>query len=567
MSIPGIRYTKQTKNVRLHAIKPFTALLTAAAVLLLPTMGTADDGKDRQKQLNQTQFEEVTVKNVQFPVRVSQKGKPVGGLKKKDFNLFVNGKKTPINAFFEVRKKLHRTPQSTTALQTHQPPQATSRLFVIVFNVSDYHVDVAKDVNLLFSQVLQPGDRYMVLSNQFFLPERKLENPEKEKKKILDILRREANRLKMLFLQTEVDLRGVVTHFLDRMADPEEQKEKGYPYEIFREFFREYLMYFEQARQGYFGLAREQYVKIADYLKSQDVEKWVLSFYQIGIFPKFKSMGTIQGYISAYSSGVGSTPIKKLLMDFMPRLDDVDKWMVDNISKLFVNSGATMHTLLIKPVNKSNMDYFDYQTIPTDSESILRTIARLTGGAVVQSRDSGEFIKKITEKEDIYYMISYVPPEQKNQKTDKTRIRVSLKNKKHRNEFRLSYDNLKKPRLFRNILKKIKQDNPQIKINSIGLDKSILSVVVSNIKTIPLTNRNKERAGKIEAQVLVMNNKSEVVWKSAKQYKCKQNQSMFRTPLPALKNGNYDVLVEVRDLLSWKTDATGKNISIETPGG
>ena len=66
-------------------------------------------------------------------------------------------------------------------------------------------------------------------------------------------------------------------------------------------------------------------------------------------------------------------------MNFDARLSNVDKWTVDNISGLFVNSGATVHTLLIKPVSKASMEFFSYQPIPTDSESIMRQIARKTG--------------------------------------------------------------------------------------------------------------------------------------------------------------------------------------------
>ncbi len=50
--------------------------------------------------------EEVEVVNVEVPVRVFSKGKPVAGLEKNDFKLLVNGKEQPINAFFEVRKKI-----------------------------------------------------------------------------------------------------------------------------------------------------------------------------------------------------------------------------------------------------------------------------------------------------------------------------------------------------------------------------------------------------------------------------------------------------------------------------
>ena len=50
--------------------------------------------------------EEVDVVNVMVPVRVFYKGEPVKGLKKEDFKILVNGKKTAIHGFFEKTQKI-----------------------------------------------------------------------------------------------------------------------------------------------------------------------------------------------------------------------------------------------------------------------------------------------------------------------------------------------------------------------------------------------------------------------------------------------------------------------------
>ena len=309
-------------------------------------------------------------------------------------------------------------------------------------------------------------------------------------------------------------------------------------------------------------MSKEQYIKIADYLKSQDVEKWVLNFFQVGIFPRLKLHGQIQSVINLYieTNREDQAPdirMKALIMQLVPKLEDVDKWMVDNISRLFVDSGATVHTLLRRPKNTNFMDHYEYQPISTDAESILREIAKLTGGSLVQGKSTAEFVDEISLKEDIYYMLTYAP---ENEEVKDSSLRVTINSNK---DYRLAYDNKRKPQRFRKIMEKIKEYNPQIKIGNICLVSDVLSVKVSQVKTVPVGNRDDARVGRIAAKVMIMDCDSRVTWETEKYYKCKESESLFLMDIPSLKKGNYNVLVEVRDLLSWNTDTAGENITAE----
>lgn len=526
-----------------------------------------------QGQENKTLFEEVSVVNTQLPVRVFLHGKPVSGLEKKDFKIFVDGKERPINAFYEVRKKLASAPPTGN---TKQPaPGASARLFVFIFNISDYHMDLQKDIDILFDRILRPNDRFMAISNNFFLPEITVKDPGAEKKQVIDTLHKEITKLKMHTLQIESELRSIANKFVEDIEDPYLQTHmEDFPAEIFREFFRNYLFTLKQFRQGYFGMAKSQYIKLSEYLKSQDVEKWVLNFYQVGIFPQPKISGRIQSTIDAYafsgntqnvqSTREGAPPnsaalrIKSMVMQYQPEIQNIDQWMVDNISKLFINTGATVHTLLILPHSKSMMDHYEYRPIPTDSENILRKIAKLTGGMVEQRMDTAQFLDEISRKEDIYYMMSYIP-EENEPKDSVVTIRIVIQSDKH---YRLIYDNKRRPRFFRNILDKIREDNPQIKIQKIQLNGNLLTVLVSNIKTVSIGKLEDTKIGKITAVVTILDKKSNIAWKTEKTFKSKSNTSAFQAEIPNLEKGWYDVIVEVKDQLSWKTDTAGENIKI-----
>ncbi|MCP5048112.1 MAG: hypothetical protein GY940_13150, partial [bacterium] len=72
--------------------------------------------------------ENVEVVNINVPVRVFLKGKPVEGLQKEDFKLFINGNPHPVNAFFQSKRKVQLS---------GKPGASGPRLFVLLFNISD----------------------------------------------------------------------------------------------------------------------------------------------------------------------------------------------------------------------------------------------------------------------------------------------------------------------------------------------------------------------------------------------------------------------------------------------
>jgi hypothetical protein len=292
----------------------------------------------REQKLQEPIIENRTVTNIQFPVRVFLEGQPVGGLSKKDFTLFVDDKETPINGFYETRKKLNSPPDHAAGQGLSE--NAPQRLFVIIFNISDYNLNLEKDIDAIFRDILRPDDRFMVISNNYFLPETTLKDPELEKRILRETLRKEADKLRMNILEVESELKVQANNFISRLSDPVEQRQPDFPYEVFREFFTNYILTFEQFKKGYFDMAKEQYIKIAEYLKSQGAEKWVLNFFQVGLFPRFKMHGQIQSALDLYTESTREAQppdirMKSLIMELLPKLEDVDKWMVDNISRLF----------------------------------------------------------------------------------------------------------------------------------------------------------------------------------------------------------------------------------------
>lgn len=98
--------------------------------------------------------ESVRVVNVEVPVRVYYRGKPVDNLTRKDFRLTVGGKKRTIHGFYMKRKKINI---QKLELDARRVSEQKSRFFVLVFRFTHYTPDVQSgklvDVNDLYTSI------------------------------------------------------------------------------------------------------------------------------------------------------------------------------------------------------------------------------------------------------------------------------------------------------------------------------------------------------------------------------------------------------------------------------
>lgn len=110
--------------------------------------------------------EDVTVIAVEVPVRVLLKGKAVKDLTKEDFEIYENGKKQEITAF-EVASRKIAISREVSEDELKIPPKP--RLFFLIFNIFDYNEKVGDGIDYFFENVFQPGDRFIVLTEDKLL--------------------------------------------------------------------------------------------------------------------------------------------------------------------------------------------------------------------------------------------------------------------------------------------------------------------------------------------------------------------------------------------------------------
>jgi len=490
--------------------------------------------------------EEVDVVNVMVPVRVFYKGEPVKGLKKDDFKIHIKGKDIPVHGFFEKTKKITvEQPINRDQVKTREP-----RLFVLIFSINSYNINLKWNVDTLFQKIIRPNDRLIVVSNNYFLRDRVVKDLEKEKEKLTKILEVEVKRVRQDLQRIEFDLKTLVEDTVTMAAG-------GMPVTVVKDFCSRYLNIFSDYRARYANLKKTQSLEMANYLEKQDIKKWVIYFHQIGMFPQLKPEYDGRGgpLPQIFADWSRSYPwVRAELSRLQSELVSADGHMVKEISEYFLNTEVTFHTLLMKGINTVFLDYLDYKPIATNFESFMRKITDLTGGETVSSTNIEKFVNKIVEKEDIYYVLTYAPPAKSLK--EKAKIKVTVNDQR----YKVVYDNQQRPGYIKKMLKKIdREENPQIRINHLSYKNRVLAVSISGIKIGIIDD---EKRGKIYLKIKILNDQSEVLSKIEKAFLCKKEKFVLRVKPPPVSKGNHDIVVEVDDLLTGKNDVAIKEVKI-----
>ncbi|MCP5048410.1 MAG: hypothetical protein GY940_14670 [bacterium] len=540
---------KMKKRLSTLIIVLFFTLSAGLAVLpLSPQETKSEEGYD-------SIVENVTVSNIQLPVRVFKGKQPVDGLTREDFHLYINGKTVEINGFYQLRKKLQLNASDG---DSGSAPSAAPlpRTFILMFNLSDYHQDLTPMLDYFFEKVVRPGDRIMAISNIHFFPEWEVTSPETTKAQILKIIAKEVKRMRGNITRFEVELRVAAATFKSDIAFAQQTGAPVSP--IFQEFFRTHQFVMEDMKTQFLSLPVEEYIKTAEYLKSRSGDKYVFNFFQVGRIPMLDTFGEIQQIVNGYSGQEGqgesdvSRLVKRLVRDLAFDIVDVEDLLVKDISKAFLNSGAAFHTMLLKPVQPGFSRDFKYSPVATDTETILKRLSHLTGGSVSSSNKMTAFARKFTAKEDIIYMLTYVPPAV--QKKNKLMLTVGGKRK-----YRLVYDNQKRIKAFRMAKNKVDKKKPALEIAKLSYAGAKLNVQLNNIQMVDYED---ETFGAVKARIKVMGKNNQIIAKINKTYRGIKESGVLQVDLPKLTRGKYDIVLEVKDLFSMDNRFVGDAITV-----
>lgn len=234
-----------------------------------------------------------------------------------------------------------------------------------------------------------------------------------------------------------------------------------------------------------------------------------------------------------------------------------DPDFIRHIDKLFLNTGATFHTLLLKSMMSEYFEEYDYRPVSTDSEHIFRQVTRLTHGNVMASTNMEKFVERISEKEDVYYVLTYTPKKASPETKNKGKINVAVTHKKYR-KARTTYDNQQRAGYLKKMIRKIKKEVPHIRIQGMELKDGILSALISGAL---LAQDPEGKRGKVLLSVKLLSENAVLISSTQKAFIARNSNFSLAIRLPGLKKGNYNLMLEVHDLNTGGNDLELKDLN------
>ncbi len=503
----------------------------------------ADLFPEEKKNITET----VNVMDFEVPVRVFLKKKLVDNLTKKDFLLYEDGKLQNINGFYITKKKIKINEDIS---QEEKRSDNKGRYFILVFRITEFNKQLKKGLDYFFEKLFRKNDQLLIFVNEktFFI--NNLNNPDLIRKTIFKMLRDESKkakfRLSSIFdkINTELSNMKFNQSLAGSMAQP--------AVEIIA-FLERYIFILDNYRKKYLTPSVDDYYNFAKYLQKIDREKWVINFYQIEMFPKLKNSGEVMqnikdliGQLQSSNRGEDlfhSRTLSNLLMKINIALNATTDFPAEEISKLFYKVNTVFHSIFIRTTKTALSEDLEYKRVSTNLENSFRKITESTGGTLISSGNIKRSLEKITEKEDILYMLTYTPEEGK--KVGKIRIKTKDP------DYKVVYDNNIRDHYIKRYFRKKEEGIPAIKIETVDLKNRKLTV-----KIIDYFYRmeNGRHLGKMKIHIRIVKNSGKIYFDEEKIIVADKKSFKITLGLNNMESGEYSIVVEALDLLTEKSD-------------
>lgn len=526
-------------------------IIVIIVVLLAGSLFTgAVRGQDEQIR------EDVTVTNVEVPVRVFYKGKAVETLTRKDFKLYENSRLQTINGFYKKNRKIQiQNIGLATEKKQLQPETVPPRFFVLVFRITSYTSDIRKGVAHFIEHILRDEDQLLVFVNDKTLFLNKDYQIVKRKDILDQVIKEESisanQRLISYFIKIQRALDMTKTE-LKLTDDRGRRVAVAARPDILVKFLEDYLASWIEYKKKYLLPDIDKYYNFANFLAKVDKQKWVINFYQIEMFPKMKYSGELRQQIEQIMSEllvgpseavVYSRTMLNILSEIDQELNVAKDFHAIEISKLFYKVDAVCHSVFCGLQKETLSQDLEFRRISTDIENSLRQITAKTGGALLTTNDLESALHTISEKEDIYYMLTYSPD--KPETIGKIKVEVDDK------RYEVVYDSNMRADYIKDYLDKRRTSSPTIELADLSFAEKKLYMEISNFLMQETGNGKK---GKIAVRVRIKTREGNTSVFDKNRYLVPEKKiTTITIGFEWLKKGEYNIIIDTTDMLTGKT--------------
>ncbi len=274
---------------------------------------------------SQDQTHEVSVVNIEIPVRVFQGDNFIDDLTIEDFEVLENGVLQKIEAVYLIKKK---SVEKEEGNQRFFP--SVSRNFILMFEIIDYIPNIDESIDYFFNNILLPGDELTV-----FTPVKAY----KFNSKAFEMFSKEdiAMKLKKTLRTDSVIGNSEYRSVLRELESVFTMEELAIDEKL--SLYRQVLSRFERLR----SIDQEGLINFANFLKEKEGQKNVFMFYQKDVVPQLNPRAMEQ-LITGNQDRMDIVASVTELFDFFRRDINID---VDNVKKIFSDSSISMHFLYI----------------------------------------------------------------------------------------------------------------------------------------------------------------------------------------------------------------------------
>ncbi len=476
--------------------------------------------------------EDMVVINVEVPVRVMHKGKPVDNLKKSDFRLFENGKELSINGFHIVRKKIS---SQSIEIDSERKQFYEPRLFVLAFSVTNFNRFYEKGVRYFFDNVLRERDKLLIFVNNATFTYNDLKDKGKILEDIILALNKEGKiarkNIRLVSMRVDSEVRNLIA----KLKSPSKRGATAVLQSEVLSFFMQYHSSWKMYKRSYLTLDIYTLYNFAAFLKRITLEKWVISFYQYERFPviNFNSSG---GRIIRQYMGAESVRIEG---DVSREFNAGQTFPYEEISKMYYNLGATFNLVVIPTRIETDSEATKTVTLSTAAEITLREIAKRTGGSVSFSTDLSKSLEKIIEKEDISYILTYAPEDS----SRRGKLKIKLKGM----SYKLLYDNNQRAAFIKRKMKKYTAKEKIVKLENLQfIDKKLVFKLIN----FEIKKQKKQRSGQIAVNLIVKDETGRIIFDEKKKINPAKDSTEMSIGFDWLTSGKYDLIIDVKDMLT-----------------
>ncbi len=401
---PGVTPPTQTSPARpaLPAFLPCILIL-----LLLFSVQPLAAQQDKDSDL----VEYVEVTNVELIVRAMKDGQPVGGLKEKDFMLLENQIQLPITSFTEVRQKIgHKTveeKQVTGAPIAVAAPPRKPRMFLLYFWITSRDVQYGDALDYFFDNVYIEGDQVLMVLKEKIFPIHNSSEIADARKKLAERIRREPLGFQAEYREVMRDAGRIMSRYLGASDDSGSEQAR-----VEMRFHLDNL--WTSFKYKYLLSDTKMLMALSKKLKTINMEKWGMVFYQRHAFPQFDPV-FLDPRLKAMNNPSEELRMMTLLQKFKTetKLPNKSYAFLKRIKHAFVNGDTTFHVLWLSHDDRlkltSGNSAFKMEDVFSGWLETFSGISKVTGGSVMRADRLKETIRKVVEVEDIYYRLTYAP--------------------------------------------------------------------------------------------------------------------------------------------------------------